>query len=72
MKDQQLSILADHRDMIADLRQPITPAMVVQEINRYADSEWRYAETADERAIEEAVRGMERMAEAQRRFEGGA
>lgn len=58
-------------DMIAALRQPITPAMVVQEINRYADSEWRYADTADERAIEEAVRGMARMAEAQRRYEGG-
>ena len=59
-------------DMIAALRQPVTPAMVVQEINRYADSEWRYAETADESAIEETVRGMERMAEAKRRFEGGA
>mgnify|MGYP007020268443 CR=1 FL=1 len=58
-------------DMIAALRQPITPAMVVQEINRYADSEWRYAETADESAIEETVRGMERMAEAKRRYEGG-
>lgn len=59
-------------DMIAALRQPITPQMVVQEINRYADSEWRYAETADEAAIDEAVRGMERMAEAQRRFEARA
>lgn len=58
-------------EMIAALRQPITPAMVVQEINRYADSEWRYAETADESAIEETVRGMERMAEAKRRYEGG-
>ena len=42
-----------------------------QEINRYADSEWRYAETSDETAIEEAVRGMERMAEAKRRYEEG-
>ncbi|MFC0813430.1 ATP-binding protein [Paracoccus panacisoli] len=58
-------------EMIAALRQPITPAMVVQEINRYADSEWRYAETADESAIEETVRGMERMAKAKRRYEGG-
>ena len=58
-------------DMITALRQPITPQMVVQEINRYADSEWRYAETADERAIEETVRGMARMAEARRRYEGG-
>ena len=30
--------------MIADLRRPITVEMVVQEINRYADSEFRYAD----------------------------
>ena len=29
--------------MIEDLRQPITVEMVIQEINRYADSEFRYA-----------------------------
>lgn len=57
-------------DMISALRQPVTPAMVVQEINRYADSEWRYSETADESAVDEAVREMERMAEAKRRYEG--
>ncbi len=57
------------RDMIAALRQPITPQMVVQEINRYADSEWRYSDSADEAAIEDAVRGMERMEAAQKRFE---
>lgn len=56
--------------MISDLRQPITPQMILQEINRYADSEWRYAGTSDETAIEGAVRDMERMAEARRRFEG--
>lgn len=56
--------------MLSDLRQPITPAMIVQEINRYADSEWRYSETSDEAAITDAVRSMERIAEAQRRFEG--
>lgn len=55
-------------EMIEDLRQPITTEMVVQEINRYADSEWRYSDSADESAIEETVRGMERMAEAKRRF----
>lgn len=58
-------------DMIAALRKPVTPEMVVQEINRYADSEWRYSGDADETAISEAVRGMERMAEAKRRFGGG-
>ena len=38
--------------MIEDLRQPITVEMVVQEINRYADSEFRYADKSDEVAIE--------------------
>ncbi|MDP5308214.1 ATP-binding protein [Paracoccus spongiarum] len=58
-------------EMIEALRLPITTEMVVQEINRYADSEWRYSDSADENAIEEAVRSMERLAEAKRRFEGG-
>ncbi|AXC49532.1 AAA family ATPase [Paracoccus suum] len=58
--------------MLEALRQPITPEMVLQEINRYADSEWRYSGTSDETAIEDAVRGMERAAEARRRFEGAA
>jgi len=56
------------RDMIADLRQPITVEMVIQEINRYADSEFRYADKSDEVAIENAVRDMERMEEAKRRY----
>jgi energy-coupling factor transporter ATP-binding protein EcfA2 len=58
-------------DMIEELRRPITPEMVLQEINRYADSEWRYSESADETAITDTVRGMQRMAEAKRRFERG-
>ncbi|AUH32483.1 AAA family ATPase [Paracoccus tegillarcae] len=57
-------------EMISALRQPITTEMVVQEINRYADSEWRYSDSADEAAIAETVRGMERMAEAQKRYGG--
>ena len=57
-------------EMVESLRREVTPQMVQQEINRYADSEWRYSETSDETAIGEAVRGMERMAEARRRFEG--
>ncbi len=56
------------RDMIADLAQPITIEMVIQEINRYADSEFRYADKSDEIAIDNAVRDMERHAEAKRRF----
>ena len=54
--------------MIEDMRQPITIDMVIQEINRYADSEFRYADKSDEVAIENAVRDMGRMEEAKRRY----
>jgi len=57
--------------MIRELRQPITVEMVIQEINRYADSEFRYADKSDEVAIENAVRDMGRMEEAKRRYLGG-
>ncbi|WP_299348417.1 ATP-binding protein [uncultured Shimia sp.] len=56
------------KDMISALRVPITVEMVVQEINRYADSEFRYSDKSDEVAIEEAVRDMRRMEEAKRRY----
>ncbi|MCB2142061.1 MAG: AAA family ATPase, partial [Rhodobacteraceae bacterium] len=58
----------EKRAMIAELRRPITVDMVVQEINRYADSEFRYADKSDEVAIEGAVRDMRRMEEAKRRY----
>lgn len=54
--------------MIEAMRQPITVDMVIQEINRYADSEFRYADKSDEVAIETAVREMGRMEEARRRY----
>ncbi|MFZ3582990.1 AAA family ATPase [Loktanella sp. DJP18] len=57
--------------MIRDLRQPITTDMVLQEINRYADSEFRYADKSDEIAIANAVRDMTRMEEARRRYAKG-
>ncbi len=38
--------------MIKGLTTPITVEMVIQEINRYADSEFRYADKSDEVAIE--------------------
>ena len=60
------------RAMIEELRTPITTDMLIQEINRYADSEFRYAERSDEAAIEAMVRDMERTAEARRRFAEGA
>ncbi|MEO0977779.1 MAG: ATP-binding protein, partial [Pseudomonadota bacterium] len=56
------------KNMIADLAQPITVDMVIQEINRYADSEFRYADKSDEVAIDNAVRDMQRMEEAKRRY----
>jgi energy-coupling factor transporter ATP-binding protein EcfA2 len=57
--------------MIGELRVPITVQMVVEEINRYADSEFRYADKSDEAAIEAAVRDMRRMEEAKRRYLAG-
>ena len=57
--------------MIRGMAQPITVEMVVQEINRYADSEFRYADKSDEVAIEGLVRDMGRMEEARRRYGEG-
>ncbi|MGI9367092.1 MAG: ATP-binding protein [Rhizobiaceae bacterium] len=44
------------RDMIAELRSPFTMDMVMQEINRYADSEFRYSDKSDSAAVEEIIR----------------
>ena len=57
--------------MIEELRRPITVEMVVQEINRYADSEFRYADKSDEVAIEGMVRDFGRQEEARRRYAEG-
>lgn len=54
--------------MIREMTQPISVEMVIQEVNRYADSEFRYADKSDEIAIENAVRDMQRMEEAKRRY----
>ncbi|MBN9671948.1 AAA family ATPase [Roseibium aggregatum] len=71
MENPDLFLFKDYatkKSMIADLAQPITVDMVIQEINRYADSEFRYADKSDEAAIDNAVRDMQRMEEAKRRF----
>jgi len=47
---------------------PITVDMVMQEINRYADSEFRYADKSDEIAIENMVRDFGRQEEAKKRY----
>jgi energy-coupling factor transporter ATP-binding protein EcfA2 len=54
--------------MIRELRRPITPEMVIQEINRYADSEFRYSDRSDEAAVEAMVRDLHRSEEAKRRY----
>ena len=54
--------------MIRSMQSPITVEMVIQEINRYADSEFRYADKSDEIAIDAMVREYQRTEEAKRRF----
>ena len=52
--------------MLEELRKPITPEMVMQEINRYADSEFRYSAKSDDAEISAMVRrhGLSKAAEA--------
>jgi energy-coupling factor transporter ATP-binding protein EcfA2 len=54
--------------MIRGLMTPITVDMVIQEVNRYADSEFRYADKSDEVAIQAMVRDFGRTEEAKRRY----
>ena len=61
----------EKKGMIEELRQPITVEMVIQEINRYADSEFRYADKSDEAAIERMVREYGLTEEAKRRYLAG-
>lgn len=71
MENPELFLFKDYdtkKNMIADLRQPITTDMVLQEINRYADSEFRYADKSDEVAIEAMVRDFGRQEEANKRY----
>ncbi len=71
MEKPDLFLFRDYdtkKAMIAELRRPITVEMLVQEINRYADSEFRYADKSDEAAIDAMLRDMRRTEEAKRRF----
>ena len=54
--------------MIRALMTPITTDMVIQEVNCYADSEFRYADKSDETAIQTMVRDFGRQEEAKRRY----
>ncbi|MEL6960606.1 MAG: ATP-binding protein [Pseudomonadota bacterium] len=74
MENPELFLQKDYdtkKAMIEEMRQPITVEMVIQEINRYADSEFRYADKSDEVAIENMVRDFGRQEEAKKRYLGG-
>ena len=61
MEKPDLFLFKDYetkKAMIAELMGEITPAMLIQEINRYADSEFRYAVSSDEAAVDAMVREM--------------
>jgi hypothetical protein len=58
----------DKKAMIEGLRRPITVEVVLQEINRYADSEFRYADNSDEAAVTKLVREFGITDEAKRRY----
>jgi energy-coupling factor transporter ATP-binding protein EcfA2 len=71
MEDPELFLFKDYdtkKSMISELRVPITVEMVIQEINRYADSEFRYADKSDEVAIANMVRDFGRQEEAKKRY----
>ena len=46
----------EKKAMIEELRGPFSMDMVVQEINRYADSEFRYSDKSDDSAVEKLLR----------------
>ena len=74
MEEPDLFLFKDYdtkKAMISELRQPITVDMVIQEINRYADSEFRYADKSDEVAIENMVRDFGRQEIAKKRYLDG-
>ena len=71
MENPDVFLFRDYNEkmgMIKGLTKPITVDMVIQEINRYADSEFRYADKSDEVAIADMVRDFGRQEEAKRRY----
>ncbi|TSE12760.1 ATP-binding protein [Mesorhizobium intechi] len=46
----------EKKAMIEELRGPFSMDMVMQEINRYADSEFRYSDKSDDAAVEKLLR----------------
>ncbi|MDP3896406.1 MAG: AAA family ATPase [Mesorhizobium sp.] len=48
----------EKKAMIEELRGPFDMEMVMQEVNRYADSEFRYSDRADDSAVSKMVRDV--------------
>src|SRR5262249_42640630 len=46
----------EKKAMVEELRGPFSMAIVMQEINRYADSEFRYSDKSDDAAVAKMVR----------------
>ena len=46
----------DKKAMVEELRRPFTMDMVMQEINRYADSEFRYSDKSDDAGVSNIIR----------------
>lgn len=58
------------KQMIEEFIDPITPTMLLQEINRYADSEFRYANKSFDAAVESRVKEMQVGLAAQEKIQG--
>ncbi|GMB80354.1 AAA family ATPase [Shinella zoogloeoides] len=59
----------EKKAMIEELRGPITMEMVLQEINRYADSEFRYTDKSDDAAVSDIIRRERQREKAVREIE---
>ncbi len=59
----------EKKAMIEELRGPFTIEMVMQEINRYADSEFRYADRSDDTDVARILRDQRLRERAQREME---
>jgi hypothetical protein len=59
----------EKRAMIEELRGPISMEMVLQEINRYADSEFRYTDKSDDAAVSDIIRRERQREKAVREIE---
>ncbi|KQY15330.1 AAA family ATPase [Rhizobium sp. Root482] len=59
----------EKKAMIEELRGPITLDMVLQEINRYADSEFRYTDKSDDAAVTDIIRRERQREKAVREIE---